>query len=417
MRDSHLHKQLLGLNQPRSGVAVVALPSLRDYYRWTAVSRLFLSALGKSHHVSIWKRGTLEMDLRSWLAAYRITDVVLLEAQRTRPIVQGPLIEFFATVDVKLWLVEYEPTDGTWRDTLQPWPVDEHDLGALTALLSRRPAPRAPKTPTPSSPPPFPTVPRSPGAMFLSDCANMLTPEEFAVVDDVHRSWFDRAMDVFNGPQSLLFNEQLATLFRAGFLSLAEPDGVVTVARAIEAASHIYGWHVAVDEPRMRHRAEHTPRAAHRTAEEWARLNLYVRTDIPAVAALIGSDVPTETVARIRLGDIDPTFEHVTDPVTKIVYPITGPARPYLAAHVLRRSFDPDDDGDDLIPPRKSLSGVGKSSRLAETAAQEVGFITAQRTVDLPSSAALRWARQHGFAPSKLSLEVRRGHSTRKGAS
>jgi hypothetical protein len=110
---------------------------------------------------------------------------------------------------------------------------------------------------------------------------------------------------------------------------------LVIAARALQAAGLLNDWIIDVDEAQLRRVAQRLASTVIAPAE-WDRLNVFVRTDAPAVAALTGSRVPLVEVPRLRIRDVEPHGRSVTRP-DQGVFAIAREGAGLLRAHLERR--------------------------------------------------------------------------------
>ena len=329
---------------------------------------------------------SLAVEMQAWIGATRIRDLIVPEAERLPLTVACEVASLMSALGVRVWLVEYEParhrldpllnsasvTTMTLANFEAQWLGDAASASAgkpATALAQRREA--------------FPAVPQSHGVVFRAECRRLLREADFAVVDGLYREVFGLTEKALADDCRRQHPQRLATLFRGLFRRIPNPDAVVTAARAMQASALLEGWNVIADELRLRSAALLDPREATRPAAEWSKLNSYGRTDLPALCALLASDVTPTQVGRLTVGGVDTEACRAVlfdDPVDEHL-PLLESALFYVRAHVLRLQLGGARDGDLLFPGLGTSvkSATERCNTYTRKAASEVGFRVVRR--------------------------------------
>jgi hypothetical protein len=289
-----------------------------------------------------------------------------------------------------VWFVEWEPFRPAFRKTL--------DAIAHTVVSEQQfrdhwfsePAPHAKALPAwvDVDESVYPPVPYAHGIYFREECRALLRPQDHTMVDNLYRQVFADTESKLSTNKKTYDREtyriRVAKLTWSWFNRLADPDAVVTMARAVQGAGFLHSWNIKVDETQLRGAAALKPREATRPPSSWDDLNVYVRTEIPAVCSLIGSDLSPAQIGDLALGAVNDDATTViiqdSDDEAARTVPIHPAGQRYLRAHITRLRIGGSADTDPLIcTGRKAKTAAQIARDWAEAATLDTGFNAIRR--------------------------------------
>jgi len=148
--------------------------------------------------------------------------------------------------------------------------------------------------------------------LFRSECRKLLHPADFTTVDALYRAAFADGWAATEHPQRKRHPLHLARCAHRWFDQLADEDAVMTAMRGIQAAGLRNGWHIDLDEKLLRRSAVIEPRNALIQPADWPALHGYVRTDLPALCAVVAAGIGLKTASALRMNQTDKTGTTIT---------------------------------------------------------------------------------------------------------
>jgi len=375
-----LARALNALPAQRLGVLVVPLPAERQVHLPT-FAKATMMALGKRFDMPGGPRGdtSFAVEMQAWVGAKAVRDLILTEAERLALPVACAVADLMRELGVHLWLVEYEPARHRLDPLLALTSGIDMTLADFEARWLNAPGANVPCVPVPRFRlETFPAVPQAHGVVFRAECLRLLEEADFHIVDGLYRDVFRLTASALADGNRRQHPQRLAIMFRGLFRRIANPEAVVVAVRAMQAACLLEGWNVLVNELRLRSAAVLDPRAATRPTEEWSKLNAYSRTDLPALCALLASELTPDQVGRLTLGGVgqDGEWASLIDNGEEVSLPVHPCARHYVRAHALRLRLGGRSDHDRLFPGigTSVMSARERCNVLTRKAASEVGF-------------------------------------------
>lgn len=364
-----------------------------------SLSREVLIALGKDFDLDPNRKGSDTgrwRDAQAWLQTRQVDDLIVCEAQRMSLATLNDLLTFAHDVVARLWLVEYEPVSHRIEVALAGV---AHATMPMNEFEQRwtRPLRRSVNATDEPDQPDFPAVPRAIGLIFRDTCRRLLAEDAFVVVDKLHAETFAAAHFATSDSNRRQHPQRLAWVFRSAFVRLADPDAVVTAARAIEAAAFLNSWNVTIDEFRLRNAALSVPRTATFSPNDWATLHKYPRPDAPAICTLLASGIPHPMLSTITLNRVasdGATVEGRTPNGAPAEAQINPKGRGFIIAQVARRRLCGATGTDLLI--EESPTSSGKRSRITAARVARDGGVGAVEPGRAPVN-PVRWASNKGF--------------------
>ncbi|HUP87251.1 MAG TPA: hypothetical protein VM143_16480 [Acidimicrobiales bacterium] len=378
-------RRLNRLGHEHANLVVAAVPPDHQV-RLGDLARAVLLELGKRFDV-VGESGPFtsrEISARAWMAAHGVTDLVITGAERISVELAHQLHKFASSVGVRVTLVEYAEASTNLGRWLELVPHERSTIDELIGLWDDREAASESTGgwadwPQRSS---FPCVPTAHGGLFRPDCRRFLRPVDFRIVDSLYTRTFASALAVFETPMRKRHPQQVSRLFLGVIDDYPDPDALVTAARAIQAAGLRTKWAVDVDELAVRYAGQRAGLSAY-SPTDWEALHVFVRTDAPAVLALISSGLSIAEVLKARIGDVSPgsTAVMLHDPEST-GRPVVARAQVFLEAHRMKRTLSGASPSDPLFAyrGRTSKSNLQRCKDVALMAASTAGVPSTLRS-------------------------------------
>lgn len=327
-------RTLLDANCPESGLVVAQVPPAMR--RTTEMCTELLAAFGKRDDVSGPGRRAERnwTQLLAWMAAYRIANLVLVDAQWLPAPILDEVAGLAALSGADIWLVAQQPIEDDYPKALSRWPVMTAPARQLAEIIKARPSEAA------APPVSFPRVPSDSFLSFRAEARRRLPADEFAAVDAVYRRAFAAAgvwLRNLHDAGTNVDEPALLAFLRPALAACATADEMVTVVRATQAACLRAGWLLNAETTQLFLTAETVAAASAVSTDTWRRLGAYREPYRGAVCALAAAEVGVDDMAALTCGDIDPDGRHVAVNGAQVAVPAA--ARVFLRAQAAWRSY------------------------------------------------------------------------------
>lgn len=221
-------------------------------------------------------------------------------------------------------------------------------------------------------------VPRVDGVQFRSGCRALLSPEDFAAVDELFVRHVGRTLAAFDACVDTSPVRGRSTVIRQAIESAASTEELVVVVRAAQVACVLSGYQMSVDTPRLVAAAEVLCRRGLAGPQDWwGRLAAYVDPDPGALAALWWLGVDPDRSVPLALGDIIPVGSGARITVGGVELEVDGSVAQCLVAQRTYRLICGAAPGDPLF---STFRGPGMA---ASTASRMLHQVTTELGVDL----------------------------------
>lgn len=352
---------------PSSGVLTASTTMTRN--AWT-LSQDLLLGLGARHDLPGAGRnhGQDIALLTCWIRAYDIRLIVMLNAHLVPyPRLLSFLLDLGRATRCDVALTHDESTITPVVDWARDRGARVHTSAQpLTAAMTRTArAPYALPTDDPALFPQF--LPNVDFYAFRGMCQELLTRDEFAVVDDLYvRTFHEVTADPIGD------DEDASLRLRALLSTVTTESEAITIIRATQAALFKTGRHLFVWMPTLRIAMQ---REQHRrlTPAEIRSLRAYRTPWRSSITVLHDAGLTTNEIADLTVADIEPTG-HLDNGAE----PLTDDARTFLRAHRHYRQMKGARDNDPLITKnaagiRAELRAIGRDL-LVPTVSAQAGF-------------------------------------------
>jgi hypothetical protein len=276
-------------------------------------------------------------------------------------------------------------------------PFERPDPGCVT---DRRP-PRDRAGP-PALPPPFPACPTDAFPFFLPACAELLTREQYSLVDDIysvqHMAYALQTKAHEDDPY-----EHAAQIVRRLLEPVADPHRRLATARGIEHGFFEAGWLLRIDPARF---IETTPSMA--IAEIVTRVNWYVSCELAATAALASIGLDAGALSGLNADSLflQSGGHYAIAQELQIGSTLQVPVelRPTLAAFWAdhHETVPHPNNGPLFRAPDGTRLGARSIKRRLTRIALETGLPIASHWTPPADQRATKWMRHHGITLAEL---------------
>jgi len=242
--------------------------------------------------------------LAPWLLALGVREVVVDEAQMLPAKVLEEMIVLVVGLGIRLWLVAHRPLGDTYPAVLAAWPTEEASTEDLDRVFVR--ADDAPVSGT-TEPETFsyPAVPSSEFLLFRARSRDLLSPDDFAFVDDRYlraaaetREWLDTASRPIHA-------EAVARELRTVLLDFGSPEEMLTVLRAAAAVLFLADILLTCDASGFKASVVDQDWYLVRRHPDWRTLGGYRQPYRAAVCAMAAAGLSLEQVASLTCSNVD----------------------------------------------------------------------------------------------------------------
>lgn len=370
-----------------------------------AAAASVMSGLGKNPLLALSKRWTTPI-ASGWLAANEIRRAVIVDAAEYPLDVRDEIIEWLTGHGVQVFLAwmtttGIAPAPPVVADGAVELGVDEFWAAFPDAIDTAEPVETCPS---------LPTVPRVDGVVFRSTCRDLLSPEEFAVVDERFRAV------VALVDQKVKASRQLRSSIPPGIVrplldTAPDTEELLLRTRAAQVALLRHGYHMTVNVSALLGAAECQARRGFVVPQRWwERLNAYWDPDTPAAVALRFVEIDHDELPAIRLGDVEmKAADHVLVTVERDGAPeqfeLEGPPARYVTAlYVLRLAA--------AAGPTDRLFATHRAREITRQFARDrlTGDPSFDTGIDVPGrldqSAHRPWLRRYGITIQVLNRDM-----------
>lgn len=385
-------------NNPDAGIiATRAAPDLRRRFElgWDLLEcfgvRNDLTGAGRDDDAS-WDA------LISWLLAYRIRHVVLLDAQwLPRPLLDE-VAALAALCGLELWLVAHHPVSTEHLDAIARWPHDTPPPAQLVGVV--RAGLDTGRDPTP--PLGFPAVPRDNFFTFRAEARRRLDPAAYAVVDERYRQAFTAAA---KHVAAITVDEASVLEYLRGELNrCASTDEMFTVVRATQAAAFHAGWLVNADVVRLVVTAETASRAAIHDPDTWRRLRGYRDPYRGAACGFAAADIAITEMQAVTLADVahDGATATVARDGSTVTVELPAGSRVFVRAQRVHRVNQDAEDTDLLFADQDEPMRDRFLVNALRAPILEIGVPLLSQATNWTRVDSKRWATRWGLSVQEL---------------
>lgn len=381
-----------------AGVIVVTLRPATRRIGWVAHD--VLAALGKTNlHAGTGRSSDRDWALVPvWLAAHRITDVVLCDTDHLPDDVAGHLLRGLTGARARVWVVAGGSVGEPTAAALANWPVAHATLDELHAAL---PQPTGGDTPAAADDTvPWPaSVPDADFCVFRAACRDTLPAEAFATVDARYRDTHARAGTRLDADG--VTDHTVRGLLADEIAAAATQAELTTRVRAVQAAAFTRGGLLAVDLYELLAAQPAAPRQAAADPATWRRLRAYRPPHRPVICALTAAGLAIDDLRAATVADAHPDGSRLATADGGVALP-EGSA-PFLRAQRLHRLLSGAEPDDPLLasPTGEPLGERAVAATLGD-AMRELGIplLNGQAIRRRPGDS--RWLAGRGFALTPL---------------
>lgn len=298
--------ELLSMNSPDAGLIVaLATPGPRDDA--TFVHDL-LQAFGKDlGSEETARRGPRAVaDLVGWLVAAGVPDIVVIHAEWLEPMEVASLGGLMDLLGGVAWLVATAYPTGSVGQAMTDWRASHASLAALRRRAGDLEPQRPPRPLAPTGDQRFPTVPRRPFPLFLSEVRQSLPDGDADRVAELYSRAFREAFELFS--KGMVTPARVARAMWEAWGAPGDEDGEMrqVVAYAFQSGALRAGTFLRLDmahlEPRW-HRLEE----AHRyEAVQWDSLAKCASTQDAVIAGLSAAGLSPQQMSELGMQDVFP---------------------------------------------------------------------------------------------------------------
>lgn len=332
-------------------VGVLARPGMRRI-GWLAADTL--RALGCSDDVTgAGRPGEGDWTLVAvWLNAHQIRHLYIQHAWTMPLTVLEAVTDLADRTGCTIWLVGDTPYTDRHANVLaargSSEPITGEEFNAAWADLTPAPA----RTPNATlQPPDWPArVPDDDFTTFRTTCRDLLSPDQFRLVDHYFRDQVTTAVGEVQAAVTAgeVTEEHVAARLHSEWEATPSLAHYLTFLRANQVAFFHSGYYLQVDLDQLVGTAGTMPRRALRSAETWERLHAYPEPHRATICALAAAGLGVEQIHQVTVNGYQPGTGTVRLPDGTTV-DIEPDARIYLTAQWHLRMLTGARDGDPLI--------------------------------------------------------------------
>jgi hypothetical protein len=275
------------------------------------------------------------------------------------------------------------------------WGVEVADGAALTKAWPDAPPP-APELELDRASG-LPVLPRVDGIRFRSTCRDLLTPDEFAVVDAAFTAAVAELRSEIEELNEKYKTRQLNQRIRDHLAAARDTEELLLWARAAQVAGLPAGFHIRVDTTVLIGAAEALPRPGLAEPQRWwERLDLYRDPDPGAAAALYAAGIDPGALPALTVGSVDGDKIRFDGDS----YDVNAGARFVQALAAFRRLADASDDDLLFATHRKSSVSATHVAGLIWGHAAQTGVRVAPLPAERTQPAAQTWLSRYGIKVS-----------------
>lgn len=362
-----------------------------------------LVGLGKDPMLAYAKRWA-SLITSGWLATSGIHTAVIVDPDDYSGAVRDTIVEWLAGHGVRTWFAWNAPTDGTFAPAVVARGAVEVGEAEFWSTFPTGPRPEAPE-PTSSS---LPRLPRVDAMAFRSACRDLLSAEDFAVVDERFRGLVAELRSTIAAHRKP-YNRADLRLLRRLIDQAPDTEELILAVRAAQIAFLLQGRHVSVNSTALLGAAESLPRRGHSVSQRWwERLEAYWDPDVPAAVALHHAEVTVNELCTLTLADVEVkapdevavTIERGDEPLHA---ELSGPAGRFVAALVVFRQTSGATPEERLFVTHRSghIARKFAADRLLRDPAVEVE-VRAHHRLDHRQASDTTWLDRYGVGLTKM---------------
>lgn len=304
-RDPATSRKLQHQNAPERGLLVLTgTPANQGL---APITRALLEAMGKDPQLTGGATCSTRYGwplLPPWLLALGISEVVVDEAQLLPPKVLEELIVLVLGLGIRLWLVAHRPLGDTFPAVLAAWPTEEASTENLRHVLTRAddaPAGAATEPEVAS----YPSVPSSEFLLFRAHCRDLLSPDDFALVDDRYLRAAAETREWLKASDHPIHAEAVARELRSVLLDCGSPEEMLTVLRAAAAVLLLADVLLTCDAAGFMASVVDQDWYLVRRHPDWRALGGYRQPYRAAVCAMAAGGLSLEQIVALTCSDVD----------------------------------------------------------------------------------------------------------------